>query len=153
MLYFWKVILKVTTFWPLFLTKLSQKHKIIFLNKMKLGTNPKKLFLHPKSNFTICEKNLQQLRLFLKSYDSFLIFLIFRFLGVLPYYKYTTQCSNVLCIAGNRIGCDDVCLLPSLPDWCPAFQPFHSHPILYISSFPSHHHPKCSSLEGEGGKK
>ena len=23
---------------------------------MKLGTNPKKLFLHPKSNFTICEK-------------------------------------------------------------------------------------------------
>ena len=56
MLYFWKVILKLPTFWPLFLTKLSQKHKIIFLNKMKLGTNPKKLFLHPKSNFTICEK-------------------------------------------------------------------------------------------------
>ena len=56
MLYFLKVILKVTSFWPLFLTKLSQKHKIIFLNKMKLGTNPKKLFLHPKSNFTICEK-------------------------------------------------------------------------------------------------
>ena len=23
---------------------------------MKLGTNPKKIFLHPKSNFTICEK-------------------------------------------------------------------------------------------------
>ena len=25
---------------------------------MKLGTNPQKLFLHPKSNFTICEKKL-----------------------------------------------------------------------------------------------
>ena len=87
MLYFLKVMLKSPTFLPLFLTNLSQKHKIIFINKMKLGTNSKKLFLHPKSNFTICEKNLQQLRLFLKSYDSFLIFLIFRFLGVLPLWR------------------------------------------------------------------
>ena len=60
---------------------------------MKLGTNPKKVFLYPKSNFTICEKNLQQLRLFLKSYDSFLIFLIFRFLGVLPI---SDLCRNML---------------------------------------------------------
>ena len=85
MLYFWKGILKLPTFRPLFfLTKLSQKHKIIFSNKMKLGKNPKKLFLHPKSNFTICEKNLQQVGLFLKSYDSFVIILIFRFVEVLP---------------------------------------------------------------------
>ena len=78
-----------------FLTKLAQKHKIIFLNKMKLGTNPKKLFLHPKSNFTICEKNLQQLRLFLKSCDSFLIFLIFRFSGVLPWCDIRVKNPNI----------------------------------------------------------
>ena len=67
----------------LFLTNLSQKHKIICLNKMKLGANFKNIFLNPKSNFTICEKNQQQLKLVLKSY-CFFICLIFRFLGVLP---------------------------------------------------------------------
>ena len=100
-----------------FFDKIVSKTQNNFFKQNEAWHKPQKLFLHPKSNFTICEKkNLQQLRLFLKSYDSFFIFLIFRFLGVLPYYKYTTQCSNVLCIAGNRIGCDDVCLLPSLPD-------------------------------------
>ena len=73
------------------------------------------------------------------------------------YIQSATGCSNVLCIAGD-CRCDDVCFVPlSLPDWCPAFQPFHGHPFLYISSFPqyqpptSHHHPKCSSL-GEEAK-
>ena len=39
-----------------FFDKIVSKTQNDFLKKMKLGTNPKKLFLHPKSNFTICEK-------------------------------------------------------------------------------------------------
>ena len=70
-----------------FLTKLAQKHKMIFLNKMKLGTKSKNYFLIQNQISQYVKKNLQQLRLFLKSYDSFVIFLIFRFLGVLPKYK------------------------------------------------------------------
>ena len=94
MLYYLKVMLKSPTFLPFFLTNLSQKHKIFFLNQMKLGTNSKILFLNPKSNFTKCEKNLQQLKLFLKSYNSFSIFLIFRFLGVLPKVDLTMVCGR-----------------------------------------------------------
>ena len=78
---------EIAHFGTSFFDKIVSKTQNNFLIKMKLGTNSKRLFLHPKSNFTMCEKkNLQQLQLILKSYDSFLIFLIFRFLGVLPRY-------------------------------------------------------------------
>ena len=81
MLYFWKVILKVTTFLPYFLTKLSQKHKKKFLNKMKLGTNPQKLFLHPKSNFTICEKKSTTIASIFKKLWLFFYFSNFSLFG------------------------------------------------------------------------
>ena len=56
------------------------------------------------------------------------------------YIQSATGCSNVWCIAGD-CRCDDVCFVPlSLPDWCPAFQPFHGHPFLYISPFPLTNH-------------
>ena len=74
MLSFWKVMLKSPTFWPFFSTNLSQKHKINFLSSMRLVTVPQKLFPNPKSNFTICEKNWQWLKLVWQKYNCFSIF-------------------------------------------------------------------------------
>ena len=42
------LLLKSPTFWPIFLTNLSEKHKIIFLNRINLGANSQKLFPYPK---------------------------------------------------------------------------------------------------------
>ena len=66
-------------------TNLSQKHKIICLNKIKLGANSKKYFLIQNQISQYVNKNWNYLK---KSYNCFWMCLIFRFLRVLPIMQY-----------------------------------------------------------------
>ena len=76
-------------FFSSFFDKIVSKTQNNFFKQIEAWHKPKKIISSSKIKFhNIWKKNLQQLRLFLKSYDSFLIFLIFRFLGVLPNFSF-----------------------------------------------------------------
>ena len=146
MLYFWKLMLKSPIFWPIFSTNLSQKHKIICLDIIKLGANSKKLFLNPKSNFTICEINWQSLKLFLKSYNCFFDFPNFSLFGSFAQLHFNT--------GGNFASFWQFqAWLGSVADWRPHVFPLHPPPPF----FPGYQQDLTKTLKyvwyGENGQK
>ena len=68
-----------------FFDKIVSKTQNIFFKQNEVWHKPQRKYFFIQNQISqYVKKNLPQLRLFLKSFDSFFIFLIFRFLGVLP---------------------------------------------------------------------